>query len=138
MNYNLERFEIAHQQYFQKALNEIQRAKKTSHWMWFIFPQLKGLGLSERSKFYGLGNIAEAQAFLDHPVLGKNLITISSALLQLATQNATAVMGQPDDMKLHSCITLFAQLPQSDPVFQKVLDKYFGGTYDPKTMALLS
>ena len=96
MNYNLERFEIAHQQYFQKALNEIQRAKKTSHWMWFIFPQLKGLGLSERSKFYGLGNIAEAQAFLDHPVLGKNLITISSALLQLATQNATAVMGQPD------------------------------------------
>ncbi|MEP6676391.1 MAG: DUF1810 domain-containing protein [Ferruginibacter sp.] len=138
MNNVLERFETAHQQSFQKALREIENGKKISHWMWFIFPQLKGLGLSERSKYYALGDLEEAQAFLDHPVLGKNLLLISSALLKLSTKNATAVMGQPDDIKLHSSMTLFALLERSDPVFQKVLDKYFDSSKDVKTMQLLA
>ena len=105
--------------------------------MWYIFPQIKGLGLSETSKFYAIENSTEARQFLDHPVLGANLVAISTELLKLNTNNATTVFGQPDDMKLLSCMTLFSGLPGTDPVFKKVIDKYFDGKQDLQTIQLL-
>jgi uncharacterized protein (DUF1810 family) len=134
---SLKRFKDAHEQHFRKALAEIKFGKKLSHWMWYIFPQLKGLGLSETSKYYALENIAEATSFLEHPILGPNIITISGELLQLKTNNATEVFGRPDDLKLHSCMTLFSAIPGASAVFAGVLDKYFGGRPDPLTLKLL-
>jgi len=134
----LKRFETAHARYFSTALAEIKSGRKRSHWMWYIFPQVAGLGFSETSKMYAIKSIAEATAFLAHPVLGKNLEAISSALLSPDTDNASLVFGHPDDMKLQSCMTLFSRLPQATPVFQKVLDKYFGGKADVKTIEILN
>ncbi len=133
---SLTRFQEAHQQYFGKALAEIKAGKKLSHWMWFIFPQIQGLGVSETSKYYAIENIQAAQQFLQHPVLGSNLLLITGELLNLKTNNATAVFGRPDDMKLFSCMTLFSLVPGTDPVFQKVLDKYFDGKQDLQTIKL--
>jgi len=138
MNQSLQRFEKAHQQNFQIALSEIKKGKKTSHWMWYIFPQIKGLGNSETSRYYAIENLDEARAFLEHPVLGNNLISITSELLTLQTNNATSVFGKPDDMKLHSSMTLFSLFPGTNPIFQKVLDKYFNGKQDLKTINLLA
>ena len=138
MNQSLQRFEKAHQQNFQIALSEIKKGKKTSHWMWFIFPQIKGLGNSETSRYYAMENLDEAQAFLDHSVLGNNIISITSELLNLQTNNATSVFGKPDDMKLHSSLTLFSLVPRTNPIFQKALDKYFKGNKDLKTINLLA
>jgi uncharacterized protein (DUF1810 family) len=132
----LKRFQDAHDQYFQTALAEIKNGIKLSHWMWFIFPQIKGLGVSETSKHYALEDLTEAKQFLEHPVLGANLLSITAELLNLKTNNATAVFGKPDDMKLFSCMTLFALVPGTDPIFQKVLDKYFHGRQDLKTLEL--
>ena len=137
MNYNLQRFEKAHQHEFKTALEEIRNGKKISHWMWYIFPQLKGLGLSEISRYYAIENLLEARDFLDHPVLGSNLLLISSELLRLETNNPAAIFGKPDDLKLHSSMTLFSLVPGTNPVFRQVLDKYFEGVPDPQTMRLL-
>ena len=137
MAQDLERFIEAHAQHFHLAMNEIRSGKKRSHWMWFIFPQLKGLGFSDTAKYYSLKNLKEAEAFLDHPVLGKNLVAIASALLKLEENNATSVFGKPDDMKLHSSISLFSLVPGADPVFRKLLDKFFEGNQDHQTIALL-
>lgn len=137
MQPDLQRFEAAHHQSFSRALGEVKNGKKLSHWMWYIFPQIKGLGLSETSMQYAIKNIQEAEAFLAHPVLGKNLATISAALLQLPGNNATKVFGKPDDLKLRSSMTLFANASNADPVFQQVLDKYFNGQPDGNTLLLL-
>lgn len=131
---SLKRFQDAHDQHFGKALAEIQYGKKLSHWMWFIFPQIKGLGLSETSKYYALENIAEAKRFLEHPFLGPNILAITTELLKLKTNNATEVFGKPDDMKLHSCMTLFSLIPGAPPVFKEVLAKYFEGKADLLTI----
>ncbi len=133
---SLIRFQEAHEQYFEKAFSEIKAGKKLSHWMWFIFPQIKGLGVSETSKYYAIDNIKEAQQFLSHPVLGAHLLSITAELLQLETNNATAVFGKPDDMKLFSSMTLFALVPGTDPVFRAVLDKFFDGKQDIQTIKL--
>ena len=138
MNQSLQRFEKAHQQNFHIALSEIKKGKKTSHWMWYIFPQIKGLGNSETSRYYAIENLDEARAFLEHPVLGNNIISITSELLNLQTNDATSVFGKPDDMKLHSSMTLFSLVPGTNPIFQKVLDKYFDGKQDMKTITLLA
>jgi len=138
MNQGLQRFEKAHQQNFQTALSEIKRGKKTSHWMWYIFPQIKGLGFSETSRYYAIENLDEAKYFLDHPVLGKNIFLVCTELLKLQTNNATSVFDNPDDMKLHSSMTLFSQVPRANPIFKKVLDKYFNGELDAQTLNLLS
>jgi uncharacterized protein (DUF1810 family) len=135
--HDLHRFIKAHEKSYETAFAEIHNGRKLSHWMWYIFPQLRGLGMSETSQFYGIKNLDEAQAFLDHPILGQQLREISNELLLLDTNNPTAVFGKPDDMKLHSSMTLFASVPSTAEVFQEVLDKFFGGEKDPKTAELI-
>lgn len=134
---SLQRFEDAHRQDYETALAEIRRGRKTSHWMWYIFPQLKGLGYSPTAQYYSIENLAEAEAFLAHPVLGAHLVEISRALLALETNNADLVFGYPDNLKLRSSMTLFAQVREADPVFGQVLDKFFEGKPDQRTLALL-
>jgi uncharacterized protein (DUF1810 family) len=133
----LERFVEAHKSDFQKALSEVRMGRKQSHWMWYIFPQLKGLGQTEISKYYAIQNIKEAKAFLTHPFLGDHLILISNELLKLESNDAVEIFGNPDDLKLKSCMTLFSVLSSTNPVFKLVLDKFFKGSYDAKTLKLL-
>lgn len=133
----INRFLTAHNQAYLKALQEIMSGRKTSHWMWYIFPQLKGLGKSEISKYYALDNIREANEYLSHPILGKHLIEISGAVNSLRGITAYGIFGSPDDMKLCSCMTLFSKVNNADPVFENVLGKYFDGRYDDMTLKLL-
>jgi uncharacterized protein (DUF1810 family) len=136
-NYNLNRFAEAQEITYPTALAEIKNGRKRSHWMWFIFPQLAGLGFSETSQFYGIKSIEEAAAYLNHPVLGKRLLEISEALLTIDGKTANQVFGNPDDMKLRSSMTLFAAVGGENSVFRKVLEKYFNGQEDTKTLQLL-
>jgi uncharacterized protein (DUF1810 family) len=133
----LQRFLDAQATTYAPALAEMRAGRKRSHWMWYIFPQLRGLGFSEMAQRYALKDAAEAAAYLRHPVLGSRLVAIAGALLGLASRNATSVMGHPDDLKLRSSMTLFAQVPGADPVFQAVLDKFFEGQPDSQTVRLL-
>jgi uncharacterized protein (DUF1810 family) len=135
--YDLQRFLSAQAGSYATALAEISSGKKRSHWMWFIFPQLAGLGVSEMNRRYAISNIEEATAYLQHPVLGARIIEISEALLQLQTTDAHAIFGSPDDRKLRSCLTLFSQVPNADPVFQKALNRFYNGVPDPRTLELL-
>lgn len=134
---DLKRFLDAQQRDYATALTEIKAGRKRSHWMWYIFPQIAGLGYSEMAQRYGIKDRDEAIGYLAHPVLGKRLIEISQALLTNGSSNATQVMGTPDDMKLRSSMTLFALLPGTDPVFEAVLKKYFQGEKDKATLQLL-
>lgn len=134
---DLSRFHDAQQGSYQIALEEIRRGKKTSHWMWYIFPQLKGLGKSYTSELYGINGLEEARAYMDDPVLSGRLLEISQVLLDLHTDNALFVFGRPDDMKLKSCMTLFAAAAPEHDVFEKVLEKFFGGKKDGRTMRML-
>ena len=137
MSYDLQRFLSAQQRDYPTALVEIKQGRKRSHWMWYIFPQIAGLGFSETSRHYALKNLDEAQAYLNHPVLGGRLIEICTELLKLSTNNATQIFGTPDDLKLRSCITLFNSLPNTNPVFQQELDRFFNGERDSKTLKLI-
>ncbi|MBC6699408.1 DUF1810 domain-containing protein [Hymenobacter sp. BT190] len=134
---NLQRFLDAQQRDYATALAEIRAGRKRSHWMWYIFPQIQGLGYSETAQFYAIRGRQEAEAYLQHPVLGPRLREISGALLTLESHDATRLMGSPDDVKLRSSMTLFGALAGSDPVFQRVLDTYFGGAQDAKTLQIL-
>ncbi len=134
----LKRFIDAQQRDYEIALAEIRDGRKRSHWMWYIFPQVKGLGFSSTAQYYGIADLKEAEAYLCHPVLGQRLITISQALLALENANATQIFGSPDDMKLRSAMTLFAAVKDSEPVFQQVLDKYFQGKADLQTLTILN
>ena len=122
---------------YEIALGEVRKGIKKSHWMWYIFPQIEGLGFSATSKYYAIKNIHEAEEFLKHPLLGSRLIGICNELLELKQNNANAIFGSPDDLKLKSSMTLFAELPGADPVFQSVLEKFFCGTKDTKTLQIL-
>ena len=133
---SLDRFAEAQKQHFGDALDEIRAGKKRTHWMWFIFPQLRGLGQSETSRFYGIDGLREATGYLNDERLRENLVCISAALLAL-DKPAYAIFGSPDDMKLRSSMTLFSKVPGADPVFRKVLDKFFDGAPDPATLQLL-
>jgi uncharacterized protein (DUF1810 family) len=135
---NLQRFLDAQLSEYEIALSEIQNGRKRSHWMWYIFPQIQGLGFSEVSRFYAIKNIDEAEQYLNHPVLGKRLVQISNVLLGLTTDNANTIFGSPDDLKLKSSMTLFSLLPNADTVFQSVLDKFFRGEKDQKTVQIIS
>ena len=134
---DLKRFLKAQEQTYEAALGEIRNGKKEGHWMWFIFPQISGLGFSDTSKFYAIQGQQEAAAYLNHEILGKRLVTISTELLKLPVHNPDAIFGSVDSMKLRSSMTLFAQLEHSHPVFQQVLDKFFGGAMDETTIRLL-
>ena len=133
----LQRFLDAQATDFAPALAEIKAGRKRSHWMWYIFPQLAGLGFSSISQRYAIRDAAEAAAYLRHPVLGARLAEMAQALLGLAGNDATSIMGYPDDLKLRSSMTLFARVPGASPVFQQVLDKFFGGQPDAQTLRLL-
>lgn len=136
-NYNLQRFLDAQAYDYAQALSEIKAGRKRSHWIWYIFPQLDGLGRSSMCAFYGIKGIGEARAYLEHPVLRQRLEEISQALLELQENNPTLVMGYPDDMKLRSCMTLFLEADPGNEIFSKVLDKYFYGQKDTATLKIL-
>jgi uncharacterized protein (DUF1810 family) len=138
MDNSLKRFTDAQENSYALALSEIQQGRKKSHWMWYIFPQIAGLGFSETARYYAIKDLREAIGFLKHPVLGTRLINISRELLKLNTNDARQIFGSPDNLKLHSSMTLFSMLPDSDPVFQQVLEKYFNGVKDVKTLDLIS
>jgi uncharacterized protein (DUF1810 family) len=137
-DYNLERFLDAQQNDYAVALSEIKNGKKESHWMWYIFPQVLGLGYTSTSIHYSIKDLDEAKAYLNHAILGKRLIEISNALLALETNDARQVFGSPDNAKLKSSMTLFSQVPDADKAFQEVLDKFFNGKKDEKTLQLLN
>jgi uncharacterized protein (DUF1810 family) len=135
--HHLQRFLDAQESSFSQALAELQRGNKQSHWMWYIFPQIQGLGFSATSKFYALQDIEEAKAFVQHPQLGSRLLQLCEVLLALPNRDATRIMGSPDDMKLRSSMTLFAAAEPTQTVFQQVLDKFYQGEPDPQTLRLL-
>jgi uncharacterized protein (DUF1810 family) len=122
---------------YATALAELRRGRKVSHWMWFVFPQLAGLGRSSTARYYALGSLAEAQAYLAHPVLGPRLVEVARVVADLEGLSAEAVFGAVDALKLRSSVTLFARADPTEPAFADVLDRYFGGQPDPATEALL-
>ncbi|HUH75285.1 MAG TPA: DUF1810 domain-containing protein [Chitinophagales bacterium] len=135
----LDRFLEAQETTYESALSEIKAGLKRSHWMWFIFPQYKGLGFSSTTKFYAIDSIKEAQEYLNHPILGKRLREISNELLLLESNDITSIMGVPDDKKLQSSMTLFAEIEASEEnVFLKVIEKYYNGNLDPRTLMLIN
>ena len=137
MSAGLERFLTAQETTIDRALAEIARGRKESHWMWFVFPQLRGLGRSETARFYGIADRAEAEAYLAHPVLGARLVTMSRALIAQERRDPAEVMGAVDALKLRSSMTLFAGLAGADPIFAEVLDQFFDGTGCALTLAML-
>ena len=137
MKYDLNRFKKAQQTDYLIALQEICSGRKLSHWIWYIFPQLKGLGQSTYSNYYGIQDASEAAAYLSDPYLGGNLREISAALLELESNSAREVMGKLDERKLQSSMTLFASVSEDNQVFLDVLYKYFGGKKDIRTLHML-
>jgi uncharacterized protein (DUF1810 family) len=135
--YNLSRFLQAQEDDYRRALSEIKSGAKRRHWMWYIFPQIDGLGFSPTAKLYSLKSIEEAKAYLDHLVLGPRLLECTEAALQIEGKSATQIFGSPDDVKLRSCATLFACVSPPGSVFERLLDKYYGGERDEKTLQLL-
>ena len=136
MIYDLSRFIKAQENDYDTALSEIKAGRKTSHWIWYIFPQLEELGFSSTAKFYGIVDLDEARAYLANNLLRTRLIEISQALLDLPSRDIKDIMGYPDNLKLCSSMTLFHLAEPTCDVFQKVLDKYFDGKPDKKTIAL--
>ena len=135
---NLKRFIDAQEADYSVALSEIKKGRKQSHWMWYIFPQIQGLGFTETSRFYAIKDIYEAKEFLMHPILGGRLIEICNKLLELESNDAHKIFGSPDDLKLKSSMTLFSSLQNSNPVFQSVLNKFFDGIKDHKTLKMIA
>lgn len=119
------------------ALAEVRAGYKCSHWMWYIFPQLKALGMSSMAHYYGIDGVEEARAYLNHPILGDRLREITLALLNVENMSAMEIFGWTDAMKLRSCMTLFNAVANGDDLFQKVLDKYYNGEPDERTLTLL-
>lgn len=135
--YNLQRFVDAQQPLFQQVLTELEAGQKRSHWMWFVFPQIAGLGRSATAQHYAIGSIGEARAYLAHPLLGPRLRESVDVLLALPTSDAEAVFGGVDALKARSSLTLFAQAEPAEPRFGRALTKYFGGERDQATLGLL-
>jgi uncharacterized protein (DUF1810 family) len=136
--YGLTRFVGAQEGVFEQALAEIRAGRKRSHWMWYVFPQFKGLGSSPTSIEYAIGSVEEAQAYLAHPILGPRLMQCAEAALQIEGLSALEVFGSPDDMKLRSSATLFAAVSSDGSVFHRLIDKYFDGKPDARTIELLT
>ena len=137
MQYDLGRFKKAQEMDYQTALQEVKAGRKRSHWIWYIFPQLKGLGYSRMSEYYGLKDIAEAEAYLDDPLLKSRLLQISKALMDTGKNDPSDVFGYPVYMKVHSCMTLFSIVSQEDSIFRQVLDQFYAGRQDPGTIRIL-
>ena len=133
----LERFVEAQDRVYDTVCDELALGAKTSHWMWFIFPQLKELGRSPIAKFYGIDSREEARAYWEHPVLGKRLLECTKLVLALRNKTANEILGFPDDLKFQSCMTLFSQVAPEEEAFKRALDCYFGGMPDKGTLKLL-
>ena len=138
MPYDLERFLDAQADVYEPALEELRAGAKTGHWMWFIFPQIAGLGRSEVSRYYAIGSLDEARAYLAHPVLGPRLRECARTLLAVEGRSAERILGGIDALKLRSSMTLFLRADPGEPVFRQVLDRYHGGRPDDATDALLA
>ena len=136
--YNLGRFVEAQEAVYARVCQELRSGRKTSHWMWFVFPQLRGLGQSQMAHTYGIASRAEAKAYLKHPVLGARLRECTGLVNQVQGRPIEEIFGYPDDLKFRSSMTLFANVAPEDPVFQEALDKYFGGEPDSRTLELLA
>ena len=137
MGYELQRFKDAQAEAYPNALAEIRAGRKTTHWIWYVFPQLQDLGRSQMAHYYGMVDLGEAKAYLADEVLRSRLIEISSALLGLDTSDPVLVLGRIDALKVRSCMTLFACCDNTDPVFVAVLDKFYDGTPDELTLELV-
>jgi uncharacterized protein (DUF1810 family) len=135
--HGLSRFVKAQQADLARALSEIRNGKKRTHWMWYVFPQIDGLGFSSTAKHYSIKSTAEAKAYLEHPVLGPRLRECAEAVLGIYGRSATDIFGSPDDLKLRSCATLFACVSPPGSVFDRLLDRYYGGERDRATLRLL-
>lgn len=135
--HDLDRFVQAQEGDYDRALSEIKSGRKRSHWMWYIFPQFDGLGFSSTARRYSIKSVPEAKAYLRHPVLGPRLTECADAALSVKGRSAHEIFGSPDDMKLHSCATLFACVSPGGSLFHRLLDQYFQGQLDPKTVGLL-
>lgn len=134
--FDLARFVAAQDPVFETARAELRAGRKRSHWMWFIFPQLRGLGRSAMAQHYGIASLDEARAYLGHPLLAERLDSVTEAVLGLHGRSAHDIFGSPDDMKFHSCMTLFhAAAGDGDPLFRQALDRYFDGRPDEETLA---
>jgi uncharacterized protein (DUF1810 family) len=133
---DLSRFLKAQEYDYEQALREIRGGRKRSHWMWYIFPQIQGLGFSSTAQYYAIRDLQEAKDYLAHPVLGARLKEISSALLDLEGLSASEIFGYPDDLKLRSSMTLFRLADLNEPVFLEVLEKYYDGEPDSRTVDL--
>jgi uncharacterized protein (DUF1810 family) len=136
--HDLNRFVEAQKRDYARALAEVKAGEKRSHWMWYVFPQLEGLGFSQTAKYYGIAGRAEAEAYLAHPVLGPRLAECCEAALAVEGRSAYEIFGSPDDLKLRSCATLFAAVSPPGSVFERLLAKYCGGERDEKTLRLLA
>ena len=137
MAYDLERFLLAQQHVYDGVLEELRRGRKTGHWIWFIFPQIAGLGSSSTSRHYAIASLDEARAYLAHPVLGARLRECAAIVLATTRLTADEIFGPLDAMKVRSCMTLFHRAAPDEPVFRQVLDRFYGGVADEATDARL-
>ena len=136
-DFNLDRFKKAQSRDYATALSEIKKGRKESHWMWYIFPQIQGLGFSSTAQYYAIRDLQEAKDYLAHPVLGARLKEISSALLDLEGLSASEIFGYPDDLKLRSSMTLFRLADLDCEIFRDVIDKYYDGIPDDRTVSIV-
>ena len=137
MQYDLDRFLVEQQHIYAGVLEELRRGRKTGHWIWYIFPQLAGLGRSQMSRDFAIGSLDEARAYLAHLVLGTRLRECAGALLSIEGRSAEEILGSVDAMKVRSCMTLFHRAAPDEPVFRQVLDRFYGGVADSATDDLL-
>ncbi len=135
--HNLSRFVEAQKRDYDRACSEISSGRKRSHWMWYIFPQFDGLGFTATSKHYAIKTLDEAKAYLAHPTLGPRLLECARTVVDLEGRSANQIFGSPDDLKLRSCATLFACVSPAGSVFHRLIEKYYGGAFDDKTLRLL-
>ncbi|WP_428232036.1 DUF1810 domain-containing protein [Flavobacterium sp.] len=137
-NNDLLRFLDAQNKLYLTALSEIKKGKKETHWMWFIFPQIKGLGKSDTANYYAINDLKEATEFLEHPILGKHLVEISELFLTFKRKSADGILGDLDARKLRSSMTLFSLVENTNPIFQEVLEAFFSGELDPLTLSIIN
>jgi uncharacterized protein (DUF1810 family) len=136
--HHLERFVTAQEGVYESAVAQLRAGRKTGHWMWFVFPQVEGLGMSAMSQRYAIASLAEARAYLAHPILGPRLAACAGVLIEVGGEHsAHDIFGGIDAVKLRSSMTLFARASEDDSVYHAVLDQYFGGEPDPQTDARL-
>jgi uncharacterized protein (DUF1810 family) len=137
-SYNLSRFVQAQEQTYEQALSELRLGRKQSHWMWYVFPQLDGLGSSPITKLYSIKSEDEARAYLKHPTLGPRLVECAEVILSVDGKSAREILGSPDDLKLKSCATLFAHVSPPGSVFEQILERFYSGERDAATLRQLA